>query len=61
MYTVPEYRGRGVGAGLLERLIEEARSLGCGRVALNTSKAGRKLYERYGFEDVPNEMDFFLD
>jgi len=61
MYVVPEYRGRGIAAGLLEHLMDEAKSLGCDRVALNTSKAGRPVYEKYGFTDVPGEMEFYLD
>lgn len=61
MYVVPEYRGQGIAAELLERLMREARVLGCDRVALNTSKAGRPVYEKYGFTEVPNEMEFFPD
>lgn len=61
MYVLPEYRDRGIASKLLDILVEEARRLGCGRVALNTSKAGRPVYERYGFSDVPGEMEFFLD
>ena len=61
MYTVPEYRGQGIASRLLELLMDEARERGCGRVTLNTSKAGRSVYEKYGFIDVPGEMEYFLD
>ena len=61
MYTVPEYRGRGIAAKLLEYLMEEARQRGCDRAALNTSRAGRRVYEKYGFRDVPDEMEYFLE
>ncbi|MBA3046502.1 MAG: GNAT family N-acetyltransferase [Candidatus Thermoplasmatota archaeon] len=61
MFTLPRYRNRGVAAKLLEHLMEEAKARGCDRVALNTSKAGRRIYEKYGFLEVPNEMEYFLD
>lgn len=61
MFTLPRYRNRGIAARLLELLVEEARAGGCDRVALNTSKAGRRVYEKYGFTEVPNEMEYFLD
>ena len=61
MYTVPEYRGQGIATKLLEHLITEAGERGCGRVTLNTSKSGRSVYEKYGFIDLPGEMEYFLD
>ncbi len=61
MYTAPKHRGQGIASKLLEYLVEEARQSGCDRVALNTSKAGRRVYEKYGFTDVPGEMEFFPD
>lgn len=61
MYVVPGYRGLGVATRLLELLVEEAERLGCGRAVLNASKAGRPVYEKFGFTDVPGEMEYFLD
>ena len=61
MYTSPEYRNRGIAGKLLELLVKDAVSRGCGRITLNTSKAGRPVYEKYGFVDVPGEMEFFPD
>jgi GNAT superfamily N-acetyltransferase len=61
MYTIPEYRGQGIATELLERLIGEAREKGCTRVTLNASKAGRPIYEEYGFTDVAGEMEYFVD
>jgi GNAT superfamily N-acetyltransferase len=60
MYTVLAHRGNGIASKLLECLVEEARQNGCDRVALNTSRAGQRVYERYGFTDVPGEMEYFL-
>ena len=61
MYTVKEYRNQGIGSKLLEYLVEEARNRGCIRLTLNTSSAGRSIYENYGFYDLPGEMEYYLD
>jgi GNAT superfamily N-acetyltransferase len=49
MYTLPEWRGRGLASALVERLAEHARSAGATRVALRATDAGRSVYERLGF------------
>lgn len=61
MYTVPEYRNQGIAANLLKLLVEEAKKRGCGRISLNTSIAGRSIYENYGFTEVVGEMEYFLE
>jgi len=47
-----EWRGRGVGAALLSRLLELANRRGIGRVSLSVEldNPARRLYERVGFE-----------
>lgn len=50
----PSHRGRGVGTGLLERVVAGARRLGLG-VATDVeveNEPGRRLYERLGFRPV---------
>jgi putative acetyltransferase len=52
MYFLPEARGRGVGAALLERCLATARDFGYARCYLETlarMDAARKLYARFGF------------
>jgi GNAT superfamily N-acetyltransferase len=52
LYVVPEHRGRGVGRALLERVIVEARVLGCRAIDLEVEEAHRRveqLYEREGY------------
>ena len=61
MYTLKEYRNQGIARKLLEHLVEEARNRGCVRITLNTSKAGRSIYENYGFYDLPGEMEYYLE
>lgn len=58
MYTVPAWRGRSIGACLLEDLIERARAQGCGRVSLHAEPGARPLYERAGFTASETEMLF---
>ncbi len=50
---LPEYRGRGVGAELIQRLINEARDKKA-RIRINIEQANRarKLYERFGFKTL---------
>ena len=60
MYTRPAFRRRGVVTMLLERLVETARELKCGRCLLNATDAGHPVYLKYGFTDIPGEMAFDL-
>ena len=52
MYTVPEYRSRGVARRILETAIAFCREEGCKRVVLGGkgTKAARSLYESVGFK-----------
>lgn len=63
-----EYRGRGVGAALLQRTEREARDRGCCKVTLEVradNTAARRLYHRLGYRGgAPREEDpgtFFLE
>jgi GNAT superfamily N-acetyltransferase len=54
MYVRPDQRGRRLGATLLARLVEDARSLGYAHVRLETGKfmaAAHRTYEAAGFVD----------
>jgi GNAT superfamily N-acetyltransferase len=54
MYVRPGYRGRRLGATLLARLVEDARSLGYRQVRLETGQfmtAAHRTYEAAGFVD----------
>ncbi len=51
MYTLPEYRGRGVATALLEHIIEYVKTkTPARRAALQATELGRGVYERLGFE-----------
>lgn len=49
MAVLREARGQGVGARLLEALIERARTRGMGRVVLNAQTHAVPFYSRFGF------------
>jgi len=58
MAVLSDWRGRGVGAALLERLIATARARGDARVVLNAQEQAMPFYARFGF--VP-EGDAFME
>ncbi len=60
IYTTPEYRGKGYAGRLTEKIIEYARKNKIKRLWLNSSNAGRGVYEKYGFIEKDNEMELFL-
>ena len=60
MYTFPNYRNRGIGTELFKMIVDEAKQLGYKKITLNASDIGRPLYEKYGFKDVHNGMEFFV-
>lgn len=56
MYVRPEFRGKGVGRALLDRLITEAREVGYQRMRLDSARfmhVAHTLYRSMGFQDIP--------
>ncbi|SEW18421.1 GNAT family N-acetyltransferase [Chitinophaga arvensicola] len=56
VFTLPEFRRKGIAKALLEKILEEAKARNTGKVSLHTSKDGRLLYEQFGFVAGDNEM-----
>lgn len=59
MYFLPEGRGRGLGQKLLNRCLDEARSIGyeyCYLETFNTMKGAMKVYERSDFRKIEGPM-----
>lgn len=53
LYVAPGLRGQGLGATLLQAIIDDARSLGATYMDLGTSESdvgARALYEKFGFD-----------
>lgn len=60
MFTLPDFRGRGLAGKIVAFLVEEARKADCCQVFLNASVMGKGVYEKFGFVDVANEMVYKL-
>ncbi|MBU3183634.1 GNAT family N-acetyltransferase [Clostridium estertheticum] len=58
MYTTLQYRNKGYGISLLNDIMEYVKNRGYGKVVLNATESGRRLYEKYGFKDVNGKMYF---
>ena len=60
MFTDPNYRRKGIAKTLLSKVIDEAKTQGCGTVQITASDMGVLLYSDYGFEKNENFMQFKL-
>lgn len=49
VYTNQNYRRMGIGAKMVNGLIDEAKNKGCTEISLDATKMGRPLYEKLGF------------
>lgn len=56
IYTCPDFRGLGVGETVVKWLARQAVQRNITKIYLETSKPGRKLYEKAGFIDMPDMM-----
>ncbi len=61
VYTLPRWRGRGIGRAIMDELVAEGRRLRLRRVYLRTTNPGRRLYESMGFRDPGNYLGLDLD
>ncbi len=57
MYTMPEWRERGIASRLLQMLIDHCRQSDCTKISLHVVQSDvRSLYEKTGFRPVETEM-----
>ena len=61
MYTLPEYRKRGIGTRLITKLLEIIKERGIKKVRLHATDKGKSLYERAGFQNKDDEMVLILE
>ncbi|KAJ5198526.1 uncharacterized protein N7498_007643 [Penicillium cinerascens] len=54
--TLPGYRGNGIGSGLLEIGLAEARRAGLNEFFLEASDDGHDLYAKFGFKDLERTL-----
>jgi ribosomal protein S18 acetylase RimI-like enzyme len=62
LYTAPNKTGLGIGAGLMEWALSEARDRGCDAVQLSVYSenfGGQRFYQRYGFAKIA-DIDFWV-
>jgi GNAT superfamily N-acetyltransferase len=57
MYTVANWRGKGVGHALLKKLLDAAKARSVGRVWLHSEPDARSLYGREGFHPNDSYME----
>lgn len=56
IYTLPEYRGHGVGRRIVEFLIDDAKKRRTEKIYLESAKDAKHLYEEIGFSDMQDYM-----
>jgi GNAT superfamily N-acetyltransferase len=61
MYTLKEYRRKGIATALLDRVMNEAKLYGCSVVQITASDMGVLLYKNYGFKKNENFMQYKFD
>jgi putative acetyltransferase len=59
LYVAPGVAGHGIGAALLELVIENARAHKLDKVTLNASRNAKPFYEKHGFVEV-SELEYEL-
>jgi predicted GNAT family acetyltransferase len=57
---VPEARGKGIGATMTLKPLQEARSMGYGVGILQSSEMGYPVYKRLGFKHLCQIENFYL-
>ncbi len=58
IYTAPSFRHQTFGRQIVRWLIEQAQKQGAQKIYLDTSEAGRPLYQAAGFQDMTDYMVF---
>lgn len=59
IYVREPYRNQGVGHAIVSTLLNDAKAQSCGKIYLETTDAGRSVYESLGFTDLPDMMKYY--
>lgn len=57
MYTIPEYRRKGIALQTLDLLVQKAKEMGVAHISLEATDMGKHVYEKYGFVKMEHEME----
>ena len=57
IYTLPNWRGKGVGKQVFDHILHEAINRGYKRISLHASDDGRPIYEKFDFRLTSDEME----
>lgn len=60
MYTLPEWRNKGIGNQLLTKIIDYMKTTNAKKISLHSEEAAISLYQKYGFKREKNAMKLFL-
>ncbi|NHJ02288.1 MAG: GNAT family N-acetyltransferase [Candidatus Heimdallarchaeota archaeon] len=58
MFTLSKWRNKGIGSLLFKTLVNYVQEQGVSLIRLHTTETGQKLYEKFGFESIHNEMTY---
>ncbi|MFF2447950.1 GNAT family N-acetyltransferase [Neobacillus sp. NPDC058068] len=58
MYTNGNYRGQGIATTLLTKLVDEVKLAGVSKIWLGASKMGRPVYQKFGFTETDEFLEF---
>lgn len=58
IYVRPEHRQKGIAHDVVRWLVQYAKDAGCGKIYLETTDAGRRIYEDLGFVDLKGYMKY---
>ena len=56
MYTIPNYRSKGIAKVLFENIVNEAKERNYKHISLHATEQGRPLYLKFGFKESHGEM-----
>ncbi|WP_365904523.1 GNAT family N-acetyltransferase [uncultured Ruminococcus sp.] len=58
IYTSPSYRRNGIATKTLTLLVEDAKRRGINAISLEATEIGKPLYDKFGFVQMKNEMEY---
>jgi GNAT superfamily N-acetyltransferase len=60
MYTLSQWRGRGVATSLFQQVLDFVKTTPSHRVFLHATNEGRRIYEKFGFTGDGERMELIL-